>query len=105
MSPACSPMARLITRSMLSLGTLAARAFSIAYLSFRFESLSGPPWRTADMIARDSLLKLRERFLSTAPLRAAMFAEWEWPAMVQLGASRRRPSRRRPADGAHGSGR
>src|SRR5262245_59277839 len=66
---------------MLSLGMLPARAFSSAYLSFRLWSGSGPPWRTADMIPRASLLNCRERFLSTAPLRAAMFAEWEWPAM------------------------
>src|SRR5688572_15629125 len=81
MSPLCSPRARLITRSMLSLGMFAARAFSIAYLSLRFDSASAPPWRTADMTARASFVKARARFLSTAPLRAAMLAEWEWPAM------------------------
>src|SRR5690349_7921258 len=58
----------------------AARAFSTAYLSLRLDSTSGPPWRTADMIWRESLLKCFARFLSTAPLRAAMFEEWEWPA-------------------------
>src|SRR5258708_13524010 len=66
---------------MLSLGTLEARAFSTAYLSLRLDSMSAPPWRTADMIWRESLLKFRERSLSTAPLRAAMFDEWEWPAI------------------------
>src|SRR6478735_3145220 len=83
-----------MTRSMLSLGMLPARAFSSAYLSLRLWSGSLPPWRTADMMFRASLLKFRARLLSTAPLRAAMFDEWEWPAMA--GSPPRRPPTREP---------
>src|SRR4051794_36265431 len=67
---------------MLSLGQLYDRALSIAYRSFRFMSGSPPPLRAATKIARQSLLKSLPRFASTVPLRCAMFAEWECPAIV-----------------------
>ncbi len=42
---------------------------------------SPPPLRAATMMALLSLPNRAPRFLSWAPLRMAMFAEWEWPAM------------------------
>src|SRR3954468_8720480 len=43
---------------------------------------SPPPFLAATKMARQSLLKSLPRFASTAPLRCAMFAEWECPAMI-----------------------
>src|SRR5690349_15306009 len=42
-------------------------------------------------MARQSLLKSLPRLASTAPLRWAMFAEWECPAIWDLGSSLWRP--------------
>src|SRR5437899_1958347 len=42
---------------------------------------SPPPWRAAEMIRLEILLKILPRLASTAPLRRAMLAECEWPAI------------------------
>src|SRR5258708_18655873 len=52
---------------MLSFGIEAARAFSTAFWSARFEAGSGPPSRAATMIARVSLEKSLPRFASASP--------------------------------------
>jgi hypothetical protein len=39
-------------------------------------------WRAAVIISRTSLLNSLARFLSCAPLRYMMLANWEWPAMA-----------------------
>ena len=43
---------------------------------------SPPPFLAATKILRQSLLNSLPRLASTAPLRCAMFAEWECPAIV-----------------------
>src|SRR3982750_151590 len=66
---------------MLSRGMDTARALSMAYRSFRLVSGSPPPARAAMMMYRLSLLNSLARAASCLPLRTAMFAEWECPAM------------------------
>ena len=70
-----------MARSMLSRGIDTARALSIAYRSLRLVSGSPPPARAAMMMYRLSLLNSLARAASCLPLRTAMFAEWECPAM------------------------
>src|SRR5205085_10483970 len=66
--------------SILSLGIETARARSIACRRLKFESGSGP-FRAAIMIFLESFANCVARLASCLPLRTAIFAEWEWPAM------------------------
>src|SRR5215813_6935386 len=68
---------------MLSLGMLAARAFSMARRKRGFEPGSPPLARAAEVISRMSLVKILPRFLSWAPLRCWMLAHLLCPAMSE----------------------
>src|SRR5437879_415304 len=64
-----SPVPRLIARSMLSFGMLCARAAWIALRKRGFPLGSPPPVFAAMVLSFDSLLKIRPRLTSIAPLK------------------------------------
>src|SRR6188508_2253175 len=66
------PAPRAIARSMLSFGIELSRAFWIAVARVAFPSGSGPPFRAATMIARESFEKSLPRLASAAPFLCLM---------------------------------
>src|SRR3974390_3698751 len=78
-TPSRSPLPRLIAFSIVSSGTLAARAFWYAVRSVALASRSPPPSRAATSMARMHFAKTLARALSWAPLRYLVVAHLEWP--------------------------
>src|SRR5215217_2578410 len=74
------PVPFAIARSMLSLGTDAWRAFSIAVASAALPAGSPPPSRAATWIARASFVKSCPRLASVAFFLCLIEAHLEWPA-------------------------
>src|SRR3989337_400035 len=69
---------------MLSFGMDACRAFSTAFWSARLLAGSGPPSRTATMIARVSFVNSWPRFASVAFFLCLIDAHLLWPDTCDL---------------------
>src|SRR5437588_9412369 len=76
-----SPVARLIARSILSLGMLCVRAVWIALRRRGLPFGSPPPAFAAMVISFDNLLKVLPRFASIAPLNRLTFDHLLCPAI------------------------
>ena len=75
--PSSPPAPRLMARSMLSLGMLAARATAMAPRSLGFMAGSARPDLAATVNSRMILVKSLARLASWAPFRYMMFLNWE----------------------------
>src|SRR5690606_34632161 len=100
-APASCPEARLIARSMLSLGTEFFLAFWMASYRVGLPSGSPPPVRAATSTFLMSLAKSLPRLASMAAFLCLVVAHLEWPLIDPLSVSwlrvrwRRGPGRRR----------
>ena len=74
----------LMALSMLSIGISLSRAFCMAKRSRKLASGLLPPWRTATIISRESLVKSEPRLASASPLVCLIFAHLECPDMASL---------------------
>src|SRR5437868_1716258 len=89
-----APVPRLVARSMVSPGILAARAAIVALRNRGFPFGSPPPLFAAIEISLDSLLKIFPRFASIAPLKRLTLDHLLCPAILLRSSSLKLPGQK-----------
>src|SRR3989338_6631355 len=81
-APSSSPVPFLIARSMVSLGTDCARAFSTERRNLELPVMSPPPSLAATVISLSSFVKTLARLASAAPFLCLILDHLECPDII-----------------------